>query len=89
VTTLEAIELSNGQALTELLEAGAKKLLADHASDSPEEMCRRVFKAGLSREPNKEEMSRMLELAGKPLTAEGVADVLWCVVMLPEFQLIQ
>jgi hypothetical protein len=89
VTTLEAIELSNGQSLTELLEAGSKKLLADYPKDSPEAMCRRIFKAGLAREPNKEEMSRMLELAGKSLTPEGVADVLWCVIMLPEFQLAQ
>ncbi len=89
VTTLEAIELSNGQSLTELLEAGSKKLLADYPKDSSEAMCRRIFKAGLAREPNKEEMSRMLELAGKSLTPEGVADVLWCVTMLPEFQLVQ
>jgi hypothetical protein len=89
VTTLEAIELSNGQSLTELLQSGSKKLLADHPKDSPEAMCRRIFKAGLSREPNEEEMSRMRELAGESLTPEGVADVLWCVIMLPEFQLIQ
>jgi hypothetical protein len=89
VTTLEAIELSNGQSLTELLEAGSKKLLANYPEDSPEAMCRRIFKAGLAREPNKEEMSRMLELAGDSLTPEGVADVLWCVIMLPEFQLVQ
>jgi hypothetical protein len=89
VTTLEAIELSNGQALTELLLAGAEKLLADHQDAAPEEMCGRIFKAALSREPSQEEMARMLELAGERLTTESVADVLWCVAMLPEFQLVR
>ena len=31
----------------------------------------------------------LLELAGDPVTASGVADVLWCITMLPEFQLIR
>ena len=29
------------------------------------------------------------ELLGSPATAEGMADLLWAVVMLPEFQLIR
>jgi hypothetical protein len=89
VTTLEAIELSNGQALTELLLAGAEKLLAEHQDATPEKMCERIFKAALSREPSQEEMARMLELAGERLSTERVADVLWCVAMLPEFQLVR
>ena len=30
-----------------------------------------------------------MSLAGEPLTTDGLADALWCVVMLPEFQLVR
>jgi hypothetical protein len=30
-----------------------------------------------------------VDLAGDPMTAAGLADVLWCVAMLPEFQLVR
>jgi hypothetical protein len=88
LTTLEAIALSNGQPLSELLEAGAKKL-ADSDNKSPEEICRSIVRSALSREPTDEEVTRLTELAGNPVTPEGLADALWCIVMLPEFQLIK
>jgi len=89
LTTLEAIELSNGRPLSDLLAAGSKKLLAEHPEMSNEEMCRTAFRSALSRNPTEEELTRLLQLAGEPLTAEGVADVLWSIVMLPEFQLVR
>ena len=39
------------------------------------------------RDPTPDELSRLAEIAGEPLTPDGLADALWCVVMLPEFQL--
>jgi mono/diheme cytochrome c family protein len=89
LTTLEAIELSNGKPLSDLLGAGAKKLLDAHKGASAEEMCRTVLRSALSRNPTEEELTRLVELADEPLSPKGLADVLWCVVMLPEFQIVR
>lgn len=89
LTTLEALELSNGEPLSELLRAGAEKLLAKRAGETPEVICRELFLAALSREPASEELARLVELAGQPVTPDGLADALWCLVMLPEFQIVR
>jgi hypothetical protein len=88
LTTLEALELSNGQPLSELLDAGAAKLM-ENPSANAEEMCRSLVRAALSREPANEELSLLTKLAGDPVTPSGLADALWSIVMLPEFQLIR
>jgi hypothetical protein len=88
LTTLEALELSNGRPLSDLLDAGAAKLM-EIDSQSAEETCRSLVRAALSREPSEEELALLAELAGDPVTASGLADVLWSIVMLPEFQLIR
>lgn len=89
MTTLEAIEMSNGQPLSELLQQGAEQLLADHPDWSSEKMCVNIFHSAIARPPSDEELARLTALAGAPLTRDGLADVLWCVVMLPEFQLVR
>jgi len=89
MTTLEAIEMSNGQPLAELLHEGAERLRADHPSWSGREMGDHIFRTATSRPPTADELARLMLLAGDPLTTDGVADTLWCVVMLPEFQLVR
>ena len=89
MTTLEAIEMSNGQPLAELLQAGAEQLVADHPSWASQAMCDHIFRTATARPPSADELERLTALAGDPLTAGGVADVLWCVTMLPEFQLVR
>ena len=89
MTTLEAIEMSNGQPLAELLQEGAERLRAEHPNWSSQEMCDHVFHTATSRPPTGDELARLMSLSGDPLTTDGVADALWCVVMLPEFQLVR
>jgi hypothetical protein len=89
ITTLEALELSNGRSLSELLDAGAEKLIAAHPGMKPQEMYSLIFRSALSREPTPDELSRFAEIGGDPLTPAGLADALWCVVMLPEFQIVR
>lgn len=89
MTTLEAIEMSNGQPLAELLVEGTGKLLATHPDWSSEKLCDYLFRTATSRPPSEEELGRLVKLAGSPLTPDGLSDVLWCVVMLPEFQLVR
>jgi hypothetical protein len=89
ITTLEALELSNGRSLSDMLDAGAEKLLAAHPDLSPPEMYALILRSALSRDPTPVELSRLAEIGGDPLTPAGLADALWCVVMLPEFQIVR
>ncbi len=89
MTTLEAIEMSNGQPLAELLHQSADQLMAKHAGSTGGELCRFLFEAAITRPPTPEELDRLVALAGSPLTTTGVEDVLWCIVMLPEFQIVR
>lgn len=88
LTTLEALELSNGQPLTDLLAAGAERLLKLHADADAQTLCTIAFEDALSRQPSADELDCLRDMAGQPVTQQGLEDVLWCVFMLPEFQLI-
>ncbi|MGD9634515.1 MAG: PSD1 and planctomycete cytochrome C domain-containing protein [Pirellulales bacterium] len=89
MTTLEAVEMSNGQPLAELLQQGADQLLKDHPDWSSETMCRYLFESAVSRPPTDAELQKLVALAGATPTVAGVEDALWCIVMLPEFQVVR
>lgn len=89
VTTLEALELSNGEPLSDLLAASGQKLAATYANLSATEISRALVRNALSREPTDEELQLLVETAGETPTPDSLADVLWCIVMLPEFQLVR
>ena len=82
VTTLEAINLANGPALSALLTAGAKQLISEAQGD---ELVNRIFIGALNRLPAKDEQRVARDLLGSPATATGAEDLLWMVFMLPEF----
>jgi hypothetical protein len=111
LTTLQALDLSNGPILSETLSAGATNLLAGGTSAFPwpagrltasapppepieariprptiEELVTHVFHLSLARDPSPEERSLSTDLAGSPPTPQGVSDLLWAIVLLPEFQ---
>src|SRR5690606_36587832 len=88
LTTLEAIDLSNGQTLAEALKKGAPRFLAEHGS-RPEELIDYVFEFALSRSPTGPERAAALELLGSAPTPQSVEDLLWAVLMLPEFMLVR
>lgn len=88
LSTLEAIDLSNGQALANLLAAGAAKL-KKRAWASPEELVRWLYLSALSREPAAAELKVAAGMVGAEVSEQGVADLLWAVCMLPEFQTIR
>jgi hypothetical protein len=48
-----------------------------------------VFEAALSREATDAEVKGLTQLVGEPPNTAGLADALWCVIMLPEFQLVR
>jgi hypothetical protein len=86
-TTLQALEMSNGNTLAEELKRGAAKMMG--GTQSGEELVNQVFARALGRKPTDGERRTGAALVGTPPTAEGVEDLLWVVAMLPEFQLIR
>ncbi|HWQ93410.1 MAG TPA: DUF1553 domain-containing protein, partial [Clostridia bacterium] len=85
-TTLQALELTNGQTLAAVLDAGAEKLLERYPE--PRLLAQDVYRLALNRSPTALETEACLELLGGPVQKHGVADLLWVITMLPEFQLI-
>jgi hypothetical protein len=84
-TTIQALELTNGETLAKLLRRGAEQLLASQADGRA--LAERVFSQALSRPPTSQELALAVELVGTQPRREGVEDLLWSVAMLPEFQL--
>jgi len=86
-TTLQALEFTNGRTLTGILERGAERLVRQ-APESSRELISGLYQRALSRQPTREELRLAEEVVGSPVKKEGVADLLWAMTMLPEFQLI-
>jgi hypothetical protein len=88
LTTLEAIQLANEQTLAEELVSGGERILA-RTGPEPDLLATEIFMAALSRLPNAGERAACHEILGVEPTGQTVADCLWAVMMLPEFQLIR
>ncbi|MFO1458182.1 MAG: DUF1549 domain-containing protein [Verrucomicrobiota bacterium] len=84
-TTIQALELTNGETLSRLLKQGAEHLMTT-GTDGPT-LVDRVFTQALSRPPTPREVQLSVELVGRSPQREGIEDFLWSVAMLPEFQL--
>jgi hypothetical protein len=88
LTKLQALELFNSQILTDTLHAGAESLLAAYGQLDSAALIETVYRSALSRPPTPPEREVAAELLGTPLRIDGLQDLLWAIVMLPEFQLI-
>lgn len=86
-TTLQALELTNGETLAKLLGSGAAKIVGRKPA-SPEDLTKQLYRKALGRNPSREELKLAAELVGTPVGKEGVEDLIWSLAMLPEFQLI-
>jgi hypothetical protein len=85
-TLLQALELANGKTLDAALKAGADRLLA--SGGDADGVIRHVYRTALGRMPTDAERNVARGLVGSPVQADGIADLLWAVLMLPEFQVI-
>ena len=88
LTTLEAIDLNNGQTLATRLEQGASRILAKQWPGS-DALTTWLYQFALARVPTSAELSLAREILGDKPTGQGVQDLLWAVLMLPEFQLVR
>ena len=87
-TTLQALELTNGATLAKLLQEAGASIVAAHPAGG-RSIVELLYRQTLGRGPNATETALAEPLAGAPARIDGVADLLWALVMLPEFQLIQ
>ncbi len=88
LTTLEAIDLNNGQILATRLEQGAARILAKQWPSS-DALATWLYQFALSRTPATAELSLAREILGEQPTSQGLQDLLWAVMMQPEFQLVR
>jgi mono/diheme cytochrome c family protein len=86
-TTLQALELTNGETLADVLKRGAENLLTAPAA-TIDDLIPKLYKEALGRKPTAQELQIAREIVGQPAQPAGVEDFLWAVTMLPEFQLI-
>ena len=86
-TTLQSLELTNGDTLSRLLEKGAAKILAGKPA-SNNELVTGLYAKAMGRKPTGTELKLANELLGKSAAKGQVEDLLWAMAMLPEFQLI-
>ena len=89
LSTLEALDLSAGKRLSELLANGAQTL-AKRPWKDPRALTNWLFQYGLCRAPSEAEMEASQELMGTDTPSrQSIEDLLWAVLALPEFQLVR
>ena len=96
LTTLQALEFSNGPEFAALLDTGGKNLAESlsktpkpSASAQPEQivtLVRDLYLKALSRVPTENESQLASELLADQTAPDGIADLLWSILLLPEFQ---
>jgi mono/diheme cytochrome c family protein len=85
-TTLQALELTNGQTLAHLLEQASEKL--GSGTHDGADLASTIYQRALGRQPDATEAQVAGELLKQEGARQGAADLIWSVAMLPEFQLI-
>ena len=88
LTTLQALDLSNNPQFYRNLTIGAQYYLKTSPQD-PDILIDTIYRNVLSRTPTTEERQTALRIIGNPVNRDGVTDLLWCLTMLPEFQLVR
>jgi len=89
LSTLQALDLANGEILSNLLARGAANMLKANPKATADELASQLFTTALGRKPTADELAAARGLVGEKPSVNGIADLLWVVVMLPEFQLLR
>ena len=86
-STIQALEFTNGATADEKLKRAAGRLQPEAAKD-PAAWVDAIYRQAVARKPTDAERAVALQMLGNPVKPEAVADFLWAVTMLPEFQLV-
>jgi hypothetical protein len=89
LTTLQALDLANSEILAGTLRRGAPRVLERFAGRDDGALVEWLYQAALSRDPTSEERAIAMEILGSPPSEQGIEDLVWAVIMLPEFQLVR
>ncbi len=84
LSTLQAIDLSNGKPLFDMIESAAAQIVKQ--SPKRDELIERFYIRALCRKPTEREMTVLREIVGEKPTQQSTADLIWSIIMLPEFQ---
>ena len=85
-TTLQALEMTNGETLADILRRGSDTLAKELQANR--KLLPKLYERALGRKPAAAEIKLSEEIVGQPVSHEGVEDFLWVMTMLPDFQLI-
>ncbi|MEK9773063.1 MAG: DUF1553 domain-containing protein, partial [Opitutae bacterium] len=86
LTTLQAIDLANGEILSNTLREGAKNL---SRSEKKDDIPVWLYRHALGRTPTETEKQTLLAVSQNSPNQQGVEDLLWMVFMQPDFQIIR
>lgn len=87
LTTLQAIDLSNGEILFGYLVRGAANLAKQFPEADP--LIDRLYLFAFSRKPTSHEKEILIEIVGNGTDPQAIEDLLWTIFMQPEFQIIR
>ncbi|MEX2234212.1 MAG: DUF1549 domain-containing protein [Cyclobacteriaceae bacterium] len=83
---LQALELTNGDVFNAALESGAQKWREKFRGS--DQLVEEIYKQALGRSPERTEKEVAVRILGASPEEADVEDLLWSVMLLPEFQLI-
>ena len=83
---LQALELTNGDVFTAALKAGAEDWHRSYGTSV--QLVTEIYRQALARDPEEDEIDAAIKILGESPTREDVEDLLWAVMLLPEFQLV-
>jgi hypothetical protein len=86
-TLLQALELTNGAYFNGVLEKGAEKWLEKYGTDSGV-IVDTLYQKLLGRHPSSDEQKILIASLGNQPNTEQLQDVIWSVLISPEFQFI-
>lgn len=86
-TLLQALELTNGEFFNGVLEEGAERWLQSYDKDS-QKIVDNLYQQSFGRNPSEEESELLMDILGQNASKEGLQDVFWSTLVLPEFQFI-
>jgi hypothetical protein len=87
LTTLQAIDLANGELLSGYLAKGAKNL--SEKLNGQQDFINWLYEHSLGRKPNAGERQLLQTVASDSGNRQQVEDLLWLVFMQPDFQIIR
>ncbi len=86
-TLLQAVALTNGEFMSKILQRGADGWYEDHGAE-PVAILRNLYRKAFGRSPMESEEEAALDLLGPRPDREAIEDLMWAIVLTPEYQLI-